>query len=199
MVLFRRGSIRTIRVRAKNSIRIIPRPAVPQSRTLNFAESRHKKGVKQSVLSPPRVTVILLLQHTGTSVTIYGVRTSYVPRSGVMVPPALDKYLLHNLVHGDRCSFSSKITHGTPQRDPEIKQSSVPIAAPALLVLIFTITPNFPHHGKFGIRSRRCADVLKPQVLKRVDSVGATLLLLATLALTAGIEEAGCLFPWKSA
>jgi Na+/melibiose symporter-like transporter len=33
----------------------------------------------------------------------------------------------------------------------------------------------------------------------RVDFLGAMLLLLATLSLTAGFEEAGARFPWKSA
>jgi hypothetical protein len=81
----------------------------------------------------------------------------------------------------------------------ELIDVSISIAVPALVVLVFAIPPNFPHHGNVGIPGRRFADVLQPRVLKRIDFLGAALLLLATLALTAGFEEAGSLFPWKSA
>lgn len=41
--------------------------------------------------------------------------------------------------------------------------------------------------------------MLNRATLKRIDIVGASLLLLATLSLTAGFEEADARFPWKSA
>jgi len=66
-------------------------------------------------------------------------------------------------------------------------------------MLIFTIPPNFPHHGEPVASIRRTTDGLKPRLIRRVDILGATLLLLATLSLTAGFEEAGSQFPWKSA
>jgi hypothetical protein len=92
---------------------------------------------------------------------------------------------------------SPHMTHFSARH--RIDWSSIPIAAPALVVLIFAIPPNFPHQGNRDIPRRRFADVLKARVLKRVDFVEATLLFLATLALTAGFEEAGSLAPWKSA
>jgi hypothetical protein len=41
--------------------------------------------------------------------------------------------------------------------------------------------------------------MLPKEAFQRVDFIGATLLLLATVSLTAGFEEAGSQFAWKSA
>jgi hypothetical protein len=56
---------------------------------------------------------------------------------------------------------------------------------------------NFPYHGQPNDRTKR--NTFGKETFQRVDWVGATLLLLATLSLTAGFEEAGSQFRWGSA
>jgi Na+/melibiose symporter-like transporter len=56
---------------------------------------------------------------------------------------------------------------------------------------------NFPYHGQSNDRTKKNA--FGKETFQRVDLVGATLLLLATLSLTAGFEEAGSQFYWGSA
>jgi hypothetical protein len=75
----------------------------------------------------------------------------------------------------------------------------VPAAVPALALVIFALPNNFPHHGQAGQPQRTFKSLLSKQTMKRVDFFGATLLLLASLSLTAAFEEAGSQFPWKSA
>lgn len=56
---------------------------------------------------------------------------------------------------------------------------------------------GFPFQGQEG-RSRLAGTGSKP-ALAKLDLQGAVLLLLAVVSLTSGFEEAGSLFPWKSA
>ncbi|KAI0406568.1 putative multidrug resistance protein fnx1 [Xylaria palmicola] len=75
---------------------------------------------------------------------------------------------------------------------------NVPIAASALIIAILTIPKGF------GLRNRQLkqagGDVspLKTNLL-RIDWFGTVVILLATLSLVTGFEEAGARFPWKSA
>lgn len=73
---------------------------------------------------------------------------------------------------------------------------SVPAGAVAASVLAIMLPNGFPNHGKTRyINGWRDTWVN----LKRVDFVGATLLLTATIILIVALEEAGVRFPWKSA
>jgi hypothetical protein len=76
---------------------------------------------------------------------------------------------------------------------------SIPIATPALIVLIMAIPPNFPRHGQPNVQRRTFKNLLTTETRRRLDFVGAALLLLATLSLTAAFEEAGSQFEWRSA
>lgn len=77
---------------------------------------------------------------------------------------------------------------------------SVPIASIAFVLAFISIPVGFPYHGTpdHG-QPRRAKDFLNKAVINRVDLPGTLLILLATLGLTAGFEEAGSLFPWRSA
>lgn len=77
--------------------------------------------------------------------------------------------------------------------------SSVPAALPALVFAVTAIPRGFPYHKHANLKHRSLSVMLKPETLKRIDIVGAILLLLATLSLTAGFEEAGARFAWRSA
>ncbi|CAH0033861.1 unnamed protein product [Clonostachys rhizophaga] len=72
---------------------------------------------------------------------------------------------------------------------------NVPIGASAIALAFLAIPRTFPYseHSSTSLHwsSLRAFD--------RVDILGSGLLLLATLAVTAGFEEADSLFPWKSA
>lgn len=76
---------------------------------------------------------------------------------------------------------------------------SIPIATPALVVLLVAIPANFPYHAQPGGAHRTVKVLLKTENRRKLDFTGAALLLLATLSLTAAFEEAGSRFPWKSA
>jgi hypothetical protein len=65
--------------------------------------------------------------------------------------------------------------------------------------LILAIPHNFPRHGQTNIQRRTLKNLLTTETRRRLDFVGAALLLLATLSLTAAFEEAGSQFAWKSA
>ncbi|KAI1267056.1 MFS multidrug transporter-like protein [Xylariaceae sp. FL1019] len=70
---------------------------------------------------------------------------------------------------------------------------NVPIAFAAALVLFFLLPKGFPNHGT----NRRGS--MPSKSMSRLDYPGTALLLLSTLSLVAAFEEAGLLFPWKSA
>lgn len=80
-----------------------------------------------------------------------------------------------------------------------------PAAVPALIIGFLCIPNNFPHHGPPGRRNKSdslrkvLSTVLSKKNFARVDFLGTTLLLLATLALVAALQEAGVKYGWKSA
>ncbi|KAI1409179.1 putative multidrug resistance protein fnx1 [Hypoxylon sp. FL1857] len=71
---------------------------------------------------------------------------------------------------------------------------NVPISSAALVFTIIGMPKGFPHHHPSSLRK-----VFSKATLARVDFLGTFLLLFAVLSLTAGFEEAGSGFPWKSA
>lgn len=76
---------------------------------------------------------------------------------------------------------------------------NVPIAAPAFLITLFVLPREFPYHGRPNYRKRTMRDLVAKSTLERVDIPGTLLILFAALSLTAAFEEAGSLFPWRSA
>ncbi|KAF2009361.1 MFS multidrug transporter-like protein [Aaosphaeria arxii CBS 175.79] len=76
---------------------------------------------------------------------------------------------------------------------------NVPAAAPALALAIFALPSNFPFHGNASRPRKTARELLSKETMRRVDFLGAFLLLLASLSLTAAFEEAGSRYPWKSA
>lgn len=71
---------------------------------------------------------------------------------------------------------------------------NVPVAAICLGLVILGMPRGFPFQGQEG----RVRTGSKP-ALAKLDLQGAVLLLFAVVSLTSGFEEAGSLFPWKSA
>ncbi|KAF2653158.1 MFS general substrate transporter, partial [Lophiostoma macrostomum CBS 122681] len=78
---------------------------------------------------------------------------------------------------------------------------NIPAAAPALAFAILAIPQDFPHHARTGASNPLYTWKARfsKETRAKVDTIGATLLLLATLSMTAGFEEADSRFPWKSA
>lgn len=79
-----------------------------------------------------------------------------------------------------------------------ILATSVPPAIPALVFAIIAIPKGFPYHKHENRRRRNLNMLLNRNTLTRIDIIGSTLLLLATLSLTAGFEEADARFAWRS-
>lgn len=76
---------------------------------------------------------------------------------------------------------------------------NVPAAVPILLIIILCIPKNFPNHGNPGVPHRTFKTLMSKQNIARVDLLGGALLIIATLALVAALEEAGLDFGWRSA
>lgn len=76
---------------------------------------------------------------------------------------------------------------------------SIPIALPALIIALYALPKDFPYHGQPNRQPKSLELLFSKQTFNRVDIPGTVLILLATLALTAGFEEADKQFPWRSA
>ena len=72
---------------------------------------------------------------------------------------------------------------------------NVPAAAPAIAIVAFVVPRGFPYHNN----PKSFKTLVSRVNLKRVDFLGSTMLLLATLSLVAGVEEAGLSRSWDSA
>jgi hypothetical protein len=68
-----------------------------------------------------------------------------------------------------------------------------------LVVIIFCIPKNFPNHGKTDVPRHTFKMLMSRQNIERVDFFGGVLLIIATLALVAALEEAGLSYGWESA
>ena len=72
---------------------------------------------------------------------------------------------------------------------------NVPAAAPAIVIIAFVVPRGFPYHH----RPKSLKELMSRATMRRVDFLGGALLLLATLSLVAGVEEAGLSHGWDSA
>ena len=97
---------------------------------------------------------------------------------------------------GDGSFFSSKDRGLKLPVDTKVC-SSVPAIVPAILVIAICIPNNFPYHGQTQ-QASRYSSFLSTHALKRVDFVGAAMLLVATLFLVAALQEAGLDYQWNS-
>ena len=75
---------------------------------------------------------------------------------------------------------------------------SIPGALSALIITTTAIPRNFPYHDQQNRPKRTFKTMVSKETRARVDFIGAGLLLLASLSLTAGFEEADAKFPWRS-
>ncbi|GAP86914.1 putative MFS multidrug transporter [Rosellinia necatrix] len=76
---------------------------------------------------------------------------------------------------------------------------NIPIALPALLISLYALPKDFPYQGIPNRQPKGLKFLFSKLTVDRVDIPGAVLILFATLALTAGFEEADKKFPWRSA
>ncbi|KAF3000694.1 hypothetical protein E8E13_002257 [Curvularia kusanoi] len=76
---------------------------------------------------------------------------------------------------------------------------NIPPAIPLLVVVVFCIPRNFPNHGKSNVPRRTFKMLVSRQNIARVDFFGSAMLIVATLALVAALEEAGLNYGWRSA
>lgn len=72
---------------------------------------------------------------------------------------------------------------------------SVPLGVLALSIASVAIPGCFP----YGSYSRNTSHRFSMETLNKIDILGSSVLLLATLALTAAFEEAGSRYSWRSA
>ncbi|KAF1974063.1 MFS general substrate transporter [Bimuria novae-zelandiae CBS 107.79] len=72
---------------------------------------------------------------------------------------------------------------------------NVPAAFPAVVIVFFAVPRGFPYHDN----PTSLKELMSKATLQRVDFLGSALLLLATLSLVAGVEEAGLSHGWHSA
>lgn len=77
--------------------------------------------------------------------------------------------------------------------------ASVPVATICLGLVLMGMPRNFPLHNQASDPQRQSGEAKTKSTLARLDIPGAVLLLFAVLSLTSGFEEAGSLFPWRSA
>ncbi|KAH9906955.1 putative efflux pump antibiotic resistance protein [Xylariomycetidae sp. FL2044] len=73
---------------------------------------------------------------------------------------------------------------------------NVPLGVVSICLGYFALPNNFPYQGQPDFMVPKLATMSS---FKRVDFLGSGLLLIATLTITAGLQEAGNRFPWKSA
>ncbi|KAH8685445.1 MFS multidrug transporter-like protein [Tricladium varicosporioides] len=74
---------------------------------------------------------------------------------------------------------------------------NVPLGVLAGIALLICLPNNFPYHGQTG-QYRQTAALPSKETFRRVDFLGAALLLIATTLLVAPLEEAGQKYAWKS-
>jgi hypothetical protein len=79
--------------------------------------------------------------------------------------------------------------------------TSVPAGIVAVIILIFSIPAGFPYHKIPGAtltpKNPRQSNLLAS--LRKIDFLGATLLLAGSLLLSTGLLEGGSTWEWKSA
>jgi hypothetical protein len=76
---------------------------------------------------------------------------------------------------------------------------SVPLGVPMLLLGLCAIPRAFPYHPSVAREATGRGRQAFQASMARIDFLGALLLLVATVTLTAAFEEAESRFPWRSA
>ncbi|KAI1192552.1 major facilitator superfamily domain-containing protein [Nemania serpens] len=76
---------------------------------------------------------------------------------------------------------------------------NVPVATICLGLVLMGMPRNFPLKSRTSDPQGHPGEARSKSTLARLDIPGAVLLLFAVLSLTTGFEEAGSLFPWRSA
>lgn len=76
---------------------------------------------------------------------------------------------------------------------------NVPAYIPGLVCLFFAVPNGFPYHGQTESSEQAPTKLTTKEKAAKLDLLGAALLLVATLSLSAGFQQAGVQFPWKSA
>lgn len=76
---------------------------------------------------------------------------------------------------------------------------NVPVSAITGVILFLSIPNKFPYHGDLVASQRKALERASHSSIKRVDFMGAFLLLTATVLLITGIEQAGTQSHWRSA
>lgn len=76
---------------------------------------------------------------------------------------------------------------------------SVPAVVIAAVCLFFVLPNGFPHHNKPWENNKTDFVSSNREAFRKLDIVGATLLLAATLLLVTALDEANEQFSWKSA
>lgn len=74
---------------------------------------------------------------------------------------------------------------------------SVPASVVALMLMMMAIPPNFPYGA--SRRHRTIKQVFSKEALYKIDFLGFALLLLSSLLLITGFEQAATNLRWKSA
>ncbi|GAP85769.1 putative major facilitator superfamily transporter [Rosellinia necatrix] len=73
-------------------------------------------------------------------------------------------------------------------------------ASAVSMVLVFSVLPSrFPHHCDDIVESKTSRTLRPLYLIKKVDALGAFLLLSASILLVTALEEGGSTFPWRSA
>lgn len=76
---------------------------------------------------------------------------------------------------------------------------SAPAGVVAIILVLVTLPRNFPHHGLPPTLPQMQRQAFSRGQLGRVDFLGTTLLLSATVLLVTALEEVGVQYRWKSA
>ena len=81
----------------------------------------------------------------------------------------------------------------------QLRQISVPAGAVAMVLLLLALPSQFPYQGGHPQNPWKGQKLLSLVSLRRVDFIGAILLLSATVLLVCALEEAGIAYQWSSA
>jgi predicted membrane channel-forming protein YqfA (hemolysin III family) len=73
----------------------------------------------------------------------------------------------------------------------------VPLGALALAAFFYGLPTSFPYQGQES-KHQRTKSLLSKDSMRKIDFVGAVLLIVATTFLVAALQEAGGTFAWNS-
>ena len=102
---------------------------------------------------------------------------------------------------GDGSSYSSESSEIQSSNTRSTKLpliSSVPTGIFALALLLIAIPNGFPYHGLQSTTKKSLSGILTLESLRRIDFVGAILLLVASMLFVAALQVAEIYYPWSS-